>query len=997
MYPRLHRTPSPVRPPSLEVHETVIPRGRERDDTNPQVYLSYGRALWQDPHASSFNSSPTRSAARNNSYIGSMPPEVVASPSKHALKRQQLLKRWESLIPTLIPGYMELLRNTNNLRLLPALDVIQERCTCCQSSRELTIEIVRFNKYESVKLWASDCNPAANQLIRSGLFPCAPKRPTLAVDIHMLDFVNRLFLRVSPNHTAWCGAVEDYLQFQGYKLQGQDPLRRRFGNALHWFNSLQAATEQHIHSLLLHSRTLLLEGRGAPDRVPGEGDELPRVRRRAMVEEVEDEELLSGAYSRKRTRDDDNDDEACTPQNLSRPSEYLRGRCPVCFGGQFDPEIDRLNWTDVIVCLDACFTQRHNSQPRDPARRHPDSFFLAQSEVEEVEAHVNAAREKVTQPPKRARKDEEVEEEDDRLESGMLVSKGVLDLCGGSFKAAHEFLAKVIPKGSDVTGVMALLCRHDRPLWVVNMTTPGERQHYAIALMEKLFKNLPSYVTVGLLYDIACHLERSCLKWGLLEPYMDNLVFAISVFHVFGHQWACQLIYHPRKCERFGLSDGEGAERLWHAIQHLIAYTRIAGYHLRIYTLDTQFHFINNENLRKMGSWIRRKEPLLENKWTQNEKELTESGQSRSALRKHWLEQVNTQTRPLPSQSKNKGKNAVLECMRLRRAQKALEGRMKHLQEIIGNPDSADYEVATAEADLPKVMEDYEKKTQTLRKKEKALGVGEKSQLHHLVNSVYINKSMNARAVMVRLRERLRACKFELERLERSYRKQRSDQRLDEHTENSVKRHDPGIQELARKYNQIVREMKQLIILRRAPRNAVAPHPIDTSTLFNLDVDDTIWQDIGLNYDEEEENRVPPPWQADENAERLKVERRAMQTWMVEEWEVLDVTINRTDDVNIRHQLQQRERYLCRLCVIWQDVLADWADEWEDFWGPSVQELQDARQRETCAAVDIIEDDGPDAAFEQDVDPVLVEQLETVALADEYRSGMIDETLDFLD
>ncbi|THU87794.1 hypothetical protein K435DRAFT_681068 [Dendrothele bispora CBS 962.96] len=124
---------------------------------------------------------------------------------------------------------------------------------------------------------------------------------------------------------------------------------------------------------------------------------------------------------------------------------------------------------------------------------------------------------------------------------------------------------------------MALLCRHDRPLWVVNMTTPGERQHYAIALLEKLFEHIPPFMHVGVLYDVGCHLERSCLKWGLLEAHMDNLVFAISVFHAFGHQWPCQIIYHPRKCEGFGLSDGEGVERLWHGIQHLIAYTRIAG------------------------------------------------------------------------------------------------------------------------------------------------------------------------------------------------------------------------------------------------------------------------------------------------------------------------------------------------------------------------------------------------------------------------------------
>ncbi|KAF9063376.1 hypothetical protein BDP27DRAFT_1232258 [Rhodocollybia butyracea] len=46
------------------------------------------------------------------------------------------------------------------------------------------------------------------------------------------------------------------------------------------------------------------------------------------------------------------------------------------------------------------------------------------------------------------------------------------------------------------------------------------------------------------------------------------------VFHAYGHGWACQCIYHPRKCKGFGLSDGEGCERLWHSISKLIAYLR---------------------------------------------------------------------------------------------------------------------------------------------------------------------------------------------------------------------------------------------------------------------------------------------------------------------------------------------------------------------------------------------------------------------------------------
>ncbi|KAE9385762.1 hypothetical protein BT96DRAFT_840293 [Gymnopus androsaceus JB14] len=35
---------------------------------------------------------------------------------------------------------------------------------------------------------------------------------------------------------------------------------------------------------------------------------------------------------------------------------------------------------------------------------------------------------------------------------------------------------------------MTLLCRHDRLLFTVNMNTPGEGQHYVLALLAKLFE-----------------------------------------------------------------------------------------------------------------------------------------------------------------------------------------------------------------------------------------------------------------------------------------------------------------------------------------------------------------------------------------------------------------------------------------------------------------------------------------------------------------------------
>ncbi|KAF8136212.1 hypothetical protein EV363DRAFT_1395336 [Boletus edulis] len=138
----------------------------------------------------------------------------------------------------------------------------------------------------------------------------------------------------------------------------------------------------------------------------------------------------------------------------------------------------------------------------------------------------------------------------------MQVSVAVLQECHNSPKAADEHRVKASTQFFSDTGLMALLCRHDIVLWMVNMTSPGDRQHYASALLWELLSNLPKFMKVGCLYDIGCQLHHSCVKWNLLEEDLARVHFGISVFHAFAHNWTCQLIYHPRKWEGFGLSDG---------------------------------------------------------------------------------------------------------------------------------------------------------------------------------------------------------------------------------------------------------------------------------------------------------------------------------------------------------------------------------------------------------------------------------------------------------
>ena len=99
---------------------------------------------------------------------------------------------------------------------------------------------------------------------------------------------------------------------------------------------------------------------------------------------------------------------------------------------------------------------------------------------------------------------------------------------------------------------------------------------------------------------------------------------------------------------------------------------------------------------------------------------------------------------------------------------------MDELRRRIIDVSSEHWEIATAELELETALNVLTKAKAKVTKKESAMGITARQQLHRLLKSPFLAKKMNARALKTRIRERLRARKFELDRLERSYRKQRS-------------------------------------------------------------------------------------------------------------------------------------------------------------------------------------------------------------------------------
>ncbi|KAF8197276.1 hypothetical protein K438DRAFT_1906137 [Mycena galopus ATCC 62051] len=553
----------------------------------------------------------------------------------------------------------------------------------------------------------------------------------------------------------------------------------------------------------------------------------------------------------------------------------------------------------------------------------------------------------------------EVDEDDGYEYERLPLPRSVYDVCEASFKAADKKREKASTEFFEDTALMALLCRHDRVLWLANMHSAGEKQFYVIALVEMLFQHLPLAIRVGLLYDVGCSFERSCWKWGFLGRFMDRIAFAVSVFHAFGHEWACQLLYHPRKRGGFGFTNGEGAERFWNSIRHLIAHLRICGYHNRLYTLDTQIEQADEASLLRLGDWVARRYRHSVQKHAEANKELRKAGKLTVLLREQWELQVKSQTKPLPRRTKNCGQQAVTAVVLLRAAVKTREDEADQLRKkFLVSVDTDDDNAALYQLELVAAEEALAKSKRNLQRKEAALGVTEHADLQTLVKSEYIRVRRNARALKFRVRERLRARKFELDVVEYA--------KLHAHTESAVKRREPTIARLASDYNKLCVELDKLIRSGKAPAGSMPPVQIPTKGLWQLDVDDTIFEDVGLDDPDGEE---PPLWlrdekvragikamleldRCDEEDARLQREAIALREWFREEWNIITATIEAAECDVEKYHLQLHQDKLVQLCVTWDKRLPAFGAPVESLprWGLSQLQMSRCRADAHAAA-----------------------------------------------
>lgn len=887
---------------------------------------------------------------------------VTDTRSRHARAKEAAAIRWNHVvIPSLIQPFMLF----ECERLLPEEErttQIEEPCKCGKQWRLLKIVCVYFERLEHIELHVCGCQSrtAARQLVLRGLFPCAPLHPSLAVSIDMLEFVAELFVHQAPNERAWAATLENFLKRRGFKFTGNDSLRRRFAGALAQYQVLVRVVNQEMLAVVDSCRGQALSSNCGSSLTESQtvhedtlSSTIPAVESsESNIHELDvDTPIPDRKYNNAHNSTGPyfhGDDEV--------PSLYLQSCCPLCFGGSQTTGLS----LQAIVCLDANFQLKRNRDKdlrkehkgetgsRDPLIVSPRTILLDQSQVDVMEARVNALRlPRLPTQAGRKRKAHEVDNdtssplEDDKVEPGLDIPNSVLDGCEKSFIAADGDRIKASTQYFDDTGVMACLCRHDQPLYLANMRTAGEKQFYAFALLDAILHDLPSHWHVGVLYDIACQIHRSLLKWDFIPGWKGRIEFGVSVFHAYGHQWTCQLWYHPRKSEKWGLSDGEGCERFWSQLKRLIPGLRVTGYHRRLFILDIQAEYITKSKLVTAGQWLKDRVNAAKKRIAEGEEVL--DGRSIHGLLDQFKDQKAFQSKPIVHRSRNSGA-ALIDCiLSLRNTEASLKERLKELstelESLVQNPDTWTLQeeindrVAQTRRSIMRVEGEIKTKTEDLRLRDfKSF-----KDLQCLKKSAWLNKQLNIRIVLDQLLVKLRARKFELANLDRGHTSRELDNQHRDHIEKATKGREQGIQGTIKAYECLRKDMMKMRGKDGVAKDAYIPPEITTS-VYKLDVDQDIWLAQSKEGLTQFPGGVVPAWLSDasvrvgiraaqevvncqEELKRCMAEHSNLRQWLEKDYVCTEFVFNHSTNVCVKHFALQRLHHLFNLVSIWRKDL----------------------------------------------------------------------------
>ncbi|OAV94301.1 hypothetical protein PTTG_27036 [Puccinia triticina 1-1 BBBD Race 1] len=254
--------------------------------------------------------------------------------------------------------------------------------------------------------------------------------------------------------------------------------------------------------------------------------------------------------------------------------------CPACFGVTL-PSSDT---NKVFICLNGNFQHRHHKRAsKNYVEIKNQTFFIPPEDIETSNVEIREA------------------------EIAKRVSQKAKDNCTQQHKAADDRRNASSWKGCDDTGLFGCCCHHDSVILSCNIHKTGEGRGLPMSILKQLFDDINPNVQLGVLCNIGCTLEKFFKARGLLSNQLPQMSFATAVFHSYVHDWPCQLEFNPWYNEGWGLTDGEGLERLWSDYSPLVGPLRHVTRNRRFGSLNHWTFFRNMRGIENLLLVLKRK------------------------------------------------------------------------------------------------------------------------------------------------------------------------------------------------------------------------------------------------------------------------------------------------------------------------------------------------------------------------------------------------------
>ncbi|KAG6887512.1 hypothetical protein C0992_011981 [Termitomyces sp. T32_za158] len=317
--------------------------------------------------------------------------------------------------------------------------------------------------------------------------------PRMAISVHLLDFYRALFERSCDAVNAMASALNTFYSRRGFVVLDKkgapvkDAFRRGLGYAAQWYDNLQLHLERYVDAAVLHSDTRIQKNMS--QRMDNAAKDLQAPLIPSEIPSSTDE-----------------------TSSQSECARLLQQRCPACFGGELFGRSLKHEGGDIQVCVDGNFNHRHLRAAGDSPHFYDPEYIIPKDFVDSVGARIQNLRKTRKPKPRTA-----------------VVPDEAVNECESSHVAGTGSNIKTNMEKFDDGGLMALVCRHDIPIFLANIDTPGEQQKYAVSMIEHLFSLIPAHATVFLLYDVACVLDRSLNTRSRRRYIIDRHVASIGL------------------------------------------------------------------------------------------------------------------------------------------------------------------------------------------------------------------------------------------------------------------------------------------------------------------------------------------------------------------------------------------------------------------------------------------------------------------------------------